>query len=180
MNALSFLFSARARLLPAALGAGLLLAMPLARADAYADVQKLHQAGQTQQALVQADAYIAKRPNDPQMRFVKANVLSASGRTEQAQALLQQLTLDYPELPEPWNNLAVLYAGRGDLGQAQEALEAALRVNPAYVTALENLADVRLRQALQALQRAAQASPEAAQRLASRVQGVQSLLGPAP
>lgn len=138
------------------LGACLTLAALGVQADEYAEVQRLQKAGQTSQALARADAYIAQRPNDPQMRFVKAGVLSATGQTEQAQALLLQLTQDYPELPEPWNNLAVLHASQGRLDEAQQALENALRINPAYATALENLGDVRVRQAASAYQRARQ------------------------
>ncbi|MDO5288430.1 MAG: tetratricopeptide repeat protein [Pseudomonadota bacterium] len=138
------------------LSACLALAAAGALADEYAEVQRLQKAGQTSAALARADQYIAQHPNDPQMRFIKAGVLSSSGQAEQAQALLTQLTRDYPELPEPWNNLAVLHAAQGRLDEAQQALEAALRINPAYATALENLGDVRARQAVQAWQRARQ------------------------
>lgn len=125
-----------------------------ARADAYGDVQKLYRSGQAEQALAQADAYIREHPGDPQMRFVKANLLSSEGQTEQAQALLTELTQEYPELAEPWNNLAVLYADSGRLKAAEEALESALRINPGYATALENMGDVRLRLAQQAYEQA--------------------------
>ena len=141
---------------PVLLALGLALATAAARADDYTDVQALQKSGQTGEALARADRHIAARPNDPQMRFVKAGVLSAAGRADEAEALLVQLTRDYPELPEPWNNLAVLHAGRGQLDKAEQALEAALRVNPAYATALENLGDVQAREALQSLQRARQ------------------------
>ena len=125
-----------------------------ARADIYADVQRLAESGQTAQALQRADAHLAEHPRDAQMRFVKAGVLSAGGDARQAEELLRQLTIDHPELPEPWNNLAVLHARRGELDKAEEALQAALRINPAYATALENLGDVRVRQAAAAYQRA--------------------------
>ena len=134
-----------------ALGAGAARA-----ADDYAEVQRLQGAGQTQEALDLADKYIAAHPRDPQMRFIKANVLGRTGKPDEAQAILLQLTRDYPELAEPWNNLAVLYAGRGQLGQAREALQNALRIQPDYATALENLGDVQAREALQSLQRARQ------------------------
>ena len=150
-----------------------------ALADDYAEVQRLQRAGQTSAALARADQYIAANPRDPQMRFVKANVLAAAGRDADAQELLQQLTRDYPELPEPWNNLAVLHAGRGQLDKADEALQAALRINPAYATALENLGDLRLRQALEAYQRARQVDPGAGARLAPRIDSLRGLL-PAP
>ena len=38
----------------------------------------------------------------------------------------EQLTEDFPELPEPYNNLAVLYAADGQLDRARAALELAL------------------------------------------------------
>ena len=163
---------------PAALAlllACLLLAGPARAADDYTQVQQLQSAGQTAQALAAADAYIKAHPRDPQMRFIKANVLSASGQAAEAQALLVQLTRDYPELPEPWNNLAVLHASRGQLDKAQEALQAALRINPAYATALENLGDVRLRQASEAYQRARQLDPGNT-RLAPKIEALRGAL----
>ena len=170
--------SARHMARPVLLALGLALATAAARADDYTDVQALQKSGQTGEALARADRHIAARPNDPQMRFVKAGVLSAAGRADEAEALLVQLTRDYPELPEPWNNLAVLHAGRGQLDKAEQALEAALRVNPAYATALENLGDVRLRQASEAYQRARQLDPTSATRLTPRIDSLRGLLGP--
>lgn len=163
---------ARAALLACGLWAGVALA------DEYAEVQRLQRAGQTTEALARADKYIAANPRDPQMRFVKAGVLSAAGKLTEAEELLVQLTRDYPELPEPWNNLAVLHAGRGQLDKAQEALDTALRINPAYATALENLGDVRVRQAAEAYQRARQLDP-ANTRLAPKIEALRGAL-PAP
>ena len=163
----------------------LLLALALALAgggalaDEYAEVQRLQRAGQTSEALARADKYIANNPRDPQMRFVKANVLTAVGKADDAEALLLQLTRDYPELPEPWNNLAVLHANHGQLDKAEEALQTALRINPAYVTALENLGDVRVRQATEAYQRARQLDPSNA-RLAPKLDALRGALGAAP
>ena len=145
-------------------------------ADEYTEVQRLQRGGQTSAALARADQYIAANPRDPQMRFVKANVLTAAGRSADAEELLQQLTRDYPELPEPWNNLAVLYASRGQLDKADEALQTALRINPAYATALENLGDLRLRQAVEAYQRARQVDSSAGTRLATRIDTLRGLL----
>jgi Flp pilus assembly protein TadD len=68
-----------------------------------------------------------------------------------------QLTQDYPELPEPHNNLAVLLAADGDLDGARRALESALRVQPDYPIAQENLGDVHLRMAVRAWDQAARA-----------------------
>ena len=139
----------------ALLACGLALALPVL-ADEYADVQKLQRDGKTAEALERADKYIEAHPGDPQMRFIKANLLSASQRAGEAEQLLRQMTRDTPELAEPWNNLAVLHAAQGDLDQALEELKTALRLNPAYATALENLGDVQVRLATLAYQRAHQ------------------------
>lgn len=127
-----------------------LLGSHSAWADAYDDVQQRYQAGHTQQALQDADAYIRQHPNDPQMRFVKANLLTQEGKPDAAEAELVALTQTYPELAEPWNNLAVLYASKGDLEGAVQALESALRIDPTYATAQENMGDVRVQLAQQA------------------------------
>lgn len=125
-----------------------------ALADEYTEVNRLLNAGQTSDALARADKYIAANPRDPQMRFIKSQVLQKSGRVSDAEAILTKLTQDYPELAEPWNNLAVIYAGKGELGKAQAALETAVRQNPNYATALENLGDIQARQASQSYERA--------------------------
>ncbi|HMN20092.1 MAG TPA: tetratricopeptide repeat protein [Ottowia sp.] len=151
-----------------------LLALP-AWADDYAEVQRLHAAGQTGEALAQADRYIGEHPRDPQMRFIKANLLSASGQPQAAEQMLEQLTRDYPELAEPWNNLAVLRAARGELAAARAALENALRIQPDYATALENLGDVQAREALRSYQRA-RTLDAGNPRLAPKIEALGSLL----
>lgn len=169
----------RCRYLPALLLAwGLALALP-AWADEYAEVQKLQTAGQTAQALARADKYLATNPGDPQMRFIKANLLSASQRADEAEQLLVQLTRENPELAEPWNNLAVLYAARGQLDQALAGLQTALRLNPGYATALENLGDVQVRLAAQAYQRA-QRADSSNKRLSPKIQALRGLMDTSP
>ena len=157
------------------LGIGLLLTGAAALADEYAEVQKLQQSGQSAAALARADKYIAANPRDPQMRFIKSGLLSAVGQRTEAEELLTNLTRDYPELPEPWNNLAVLYASQGQLDKAEAALQSALRINPAYATALENLGDVRVRQAGEAYRRARQLDARNA-RLAPKIDSLQRVL----
>jgi ketosteroid isomerase-like protein len=59
-------------------------------------------------------------------------------------------------LPEPYNNLAVLYAGQNQFDKARTALEMAIRTNPSYTTAHENLGDVYAKLASQAYGKALQ------------------------
>ena len=131
-----------------------LAAAGAARADEYADVNQLLRSGKLTEALTKADQYLAGKPKDPQMRFIKGVVLTEAGRTNEAIATFQKLTEDYPELPEPYNNLAVLYAGQAQYDKARAALEMAIRTNPSYATAHENLGDVYAKLASQAYTRA--------------------------
>jgi tetratricopeptide (TPR) repeat protein len=128
-------------------------------ADAYGDVSQLMRSGKIAEALDKADQYLAARPRDPQMRFLKGVLQSESGRADDAIATFTGLTQEYPELPEPYNNLAVLYASRSEFDKARAALELAIRTNPDYATAHENLGDIYAQLASRAYDRAQQLDP---------------------
>ena len=135
----------------------LTLAAPLAaRADDYSEVTRLMRAGQLPDAMAKAEQYLMTKPRDPQMRFIKGVVQTEAGKTSDAIATFTQITQDYPELPEPYNNLAVLYAGQGQFDKARGLLDMAVRINPSYATAHENLGDVHARLANQAYEKALQ------------------------
>lgn len=127
-----------------------------AHADDYSDVSQLVRAGKQAEALTRADQYLATQPKDPQMRFLKGVIQRDSGKTTEAIATFTKLTEDYPELPEPYNNLAVLYAGQSQFDKARAALEMAIRTNPSYATAHENLGDIYAKLASQAYNKALQ------------------------
>jgi tetratricopeptide (TPR) repeat protein len=112
--------------------------------------------GKFSEAMVKADRYLAAKPTDPQMRFLKGVIQRNQGKQAEAIATFTKLTEDYPELPEPYNNLAVLYAGQSQFDKARAALEMAIRTNPSYATAHENLGDVYARLASQAYNKALQ------------------------
>ena len=139
-------------LLLAALGAA------PAHADDAADIARLAQSGKGDEALKRIDAILSRQPADVQMRFMKGVMLSESRPTE-AIAIFARLTRDYPKLPEPYNNLAVLYAAAGQYDKAKAALDRAIRTSPAYATAFENLGDVHARLASQAYDKALQVQP---------------------
>ena len=128
----------------------------IARADDVADVQKLLSAGKNVEALQKADQFLSSKPRDPMMRFLRGISLSQAGRTAEAITAFQKLTEDFPELPEPFNNLAVLYAQQGQYEKSRSALEMAIRTNPSYATAYENLGDVYAKLASQAYSKALQ------------------------
>jgi Flp pilus assembly protein TadD len=126
------------------------LAAPVLRADEVKDIEKLYRTGDVQQALRKADEAIALQPRAAQIRFLKGVMLSDLKRNAQAIEIFTALTQDFPELPDPYNNLAVLYAAEGQLQNALVALQAALRNDPAHRAARENLGDVHLALAVQA------------------------------
>jgi Flp pilus assembly protein TadD len=130
-----------------------------ALADEYTDVNRLVQAKQFDQAMARADQYLAAKPRDPQMRFLKGVILAESGKRAAAIEAYTLLTQEYPELPEPYNNLAVLYAQQNEYDKAREALEGAVRANPNYATAHENLGDVYAKLASQSYAKAQQIDP---------------------
>ena len=127
----------------------LVLLAPVARADVYTDVGKLQKAGQLTEAEAMADRYLADHPRDPQMRYLKGILQRDGGRPQDALETFTRLTEDFPELPEPYNSVAVIEASLGHLDKARVALEGALRANPAYATAYENLGDLYFRLASQ-------------------------------
>ena len=132
------------------------LLISVAHADEYSDVSQLIKAGKLQDALAKAELYLATKPRDPQMRFIKGVIQRDAGKTTDAIATFARLTEDYPELPEPYNNLAVLYASQTQFDKARTALEMAIRTNPSYATAHENLGDVYAKLASQAYTKALQ------------------------
>lgn len=125
-----------------------------AQADEIQDINILFKQGQQEQALVRVNAYLASKPQDVQARFLKGLVLAEQGKGNDAIRVFTELTEDYPELPEPYNNLAVLYAGQGQYDKARTALEMAIQTHPSIATAHENLGDLYAKMASQAYDRA--------------------------
>ncbi|WP_341917584.1 tetratricopeptide repeat protein [Hydrocarboniphaga effusa] len=130
------------------IGRGLTAALLLAAAQtavaatAVEEASTLLQQGQLDQALKKLDAQLKSQPQDAQARFLRGLVLVRLNRSAEAVKMFADLTRDYPQLPEPYNNLAVLYAQQGDYEKARDALEAALATHPSYATAHENLGDI--------------------------------------
>lgn len=127
-----------------------------ALADEPQEVNALIKAGQLEAAAQRADAVLAAKPADVEMRFLKGLILTRQGKSADAIALFLKLTQEFPELPEPYNNLAVLYAAQGQYDKARAALDMAIRANPSYAVAYENLGDVYAKLATQAYEKSLQ------------------------
>ena len=138
-----------------AIGLAISFAAP-AFADNLPDVQRLIKQGQYPQALEKVDAYLSSRPKDAQGRFLKGLIFTEMNKPADAIGVFTKLSEDYPELPEPYNNLAVLYAQQKQYDKARTALEMAIRTHPSYAIAYENLGDVYAKLASQAYDKALQ------------------------
>nr|MBL8410932.1 tetratricopeptide repeat protein [Dechloromonas sp.] len=125
-------------------------------ADNLPEVQRLIKQGQFPQALEKVDAYLSSRPKDAQGRFLKGLIYTEMNKPAEAIGVFTKLSEDYPELPEPYNNLAVLYAQQKQYEKARTALEMAIRTHPSYAIAYENLGDVYAKLASQAYDKALQ------------------------
>ena len=157
----------------------LLVASAAVRADDIQDASQMLRAGQHQQALDRVNKVLAAKPRDAQARFLKGLILTEQGNTKEAVVIFTKLTEDYPDLPEPYNNLAVIYASQGQYDKARASLEQSIRTHPSYATAYENLGDVYSKLASQAYDKALQldSSNSAAQ---NKLALVRELVGGAP
>lgn len=119
-----------------------------------AQVQRMIDSGDNWKALKQLDGLIKREPGNKDARFMRGIVLVQLNRTPDAIKVFTQLTKDFPQLPEPYNNLAVLYAQEGQYDNAKDSLLAAIKTHPSYATAHENLGDIYSTMARQAYNRA--------------------------
>jgi colicin import membrane protein len=122
-------------------------------------VEALMRERRFEQALERADAILARNPRNAQVRFQRAVILSDLKRLDEAIGALEALAQDFPELPEPYNNLAVLHAAAGRYELARSLLQRSLEVQPNYVTAYENLGDLYVSMAADAYQRGLKLAP---------------------
>lgn len=159
----------------------LLLAVLLSVGAAHAageleQAQALWLQGQRPQALQLLRTALATDPNDARLRFALATMQMESGQQAEAERGLISLTQDHPDLADPFNNLAVIRAARGELEPARDALEQALRLQPEHGAALENLGDVLLRLAARHYERALQLASGDKQALTLKLNRTRALL----
>ncbi len=147
----------------------------LAHANDYSEITQLLKAGKPADALAKADQRLAESPRDPQLRFLRGVAQADAGKQSDAIVTFTKLTEEYPELPEPYNNLAVLYAGQNQLDKSRAALEMAIRTNPSYATAHENLGDIYAKLASQAYSKALQLDANTANSVKPKLAMIRSL-----
>ncbi|MEQ1592279.1 MAG: tetratricopeptide repeat protein [Thiobacillaceae bacterium] len=143
------------RFLAVVLSSLILLTAPVSATEVQ-DINQQFRKGDLAGALQRANAYLSKNPKDAQARFLKGLILADQGKANEAIQVFTALTEDFPELPEPYNNLAVLYAAQNKYDAAKNALEMAIRTHPSYATAHENLGDIYAKMASIAYDKALQ------------------------
>jgi len=159
----------------------LALSAGLAWADIYQEVNDKISSSQWAAAQTLIDQQLKKQPADPQIRLLQSQMQTAQGQTALAIDTLQALTQEFPELPEPYNNLAVLLAGQQRLDDALAALKLAVRARPDYSVALENLGDLYMALARQSYRQAQNQplAPFIGARLDAKIQMTGQVLQPA-
>jgi len=123
------------------------------------EIEKLVRERKYDDALKRLDALLAKTPRNAQARFLRGLVLAETGRSAEATAAFEAMTQEFPELPEPYNNLAVIHAAAGRYDTARALLLRAIDVAPNYITAQENLGDLYLAIAADVYARALKLDP---------------------
>ena len=124
------------------------------------DVRKLLRQAKYPQALLLVNKALTTNPRDPQMRFWQGFIFEQLGQPDMALQVYLDLTREYPELAEPFNNLGVIYAAKGDYPNAKAALDNALRANPNYAAAHENMGDLLVNMARQSYERSLSIEPK--------------------
>ncbi|MEQ8427464.1 MAG: tetratricopeptide repeat protein [Gammaproteobacteria bacterium] len=123
-------------------------------ATGYDDIQALIKDNKLDQALQLTEGRLATSPDDIKLRFLKGLILTRLERLPEAETAFVELTEINPDLPEPYNNLAVVYAAQGKYSEAEQALKNAINTHPSYATAHENLGDIYAKMASRAYNQA--------------------------
>ncbi len=93
-------------------------------------------------ALEKIKKRLRSSPGEPRLLFYKGVTEAKVNQIDEAINTYNDLINRHPNLPEPYNNLAVIYAERQELDLAKETLEKAIKTNSSYSVAHVNLGDI--------------------------------------
>ena len=145
--------------LPVFVSALVLFAAVTAPAAELDDIRRLADEGQQDAALRRLDERLVRDPSDVPARFLKGSILLQTGKLGEAREAFDEVTRRAPKLPEPYNNLAVIYAAQGDYEKARQSLYKAEHQAPDYAAAQINLGDLYVKLAVDAYRRALELNP---------------------
>ena len=151
---------------------------PVTKNGIPSDIEKLVKAKKYPDAINLINQQLKKTPANVQLRYVKARMLIEMRQWEVAKKTLIEITQQFPELPEPYNNLAALAANQGSWIEARDYLELALKLRPSYTVASANLGEVYIRLGAQAYDNAAKDTAINQRQYTNRAKTLMEILKP--
>jgi tetratricopeptide (TPR) repeat protein len=142
------------------------------------NVEKLVKARQFQEAVNLINTLLKTNPRNVQIRFVKARLQLEMRKFDDAKKTLIEITQQFPELPEPYNNLAAMAANQGNWIEARDYLELALKLRPTYAIAAANLGEIYIRLGAQAYENAAKGAQTNQRQYTLRAKALMDVLKP--
>lgn len=142
------------------------------------DVERLIKARKYQDAINLIGTQIQANPRNVQLRFVKARLQLEMRQWDAAKKTLTEITQQFPELPEPYNNLAALAANQGNWIEARDYLELALKLRPTYAIASANLGEIYIRLGAEAYTNAAKGAQLNPRQYTNRAKALLDILKP--
>jgi tetratricopeptide (TPR) repeat protein len=152
---------------------------PVSKNGVPSDIEKLVKAKKYPEAIEGIDKQLNKTPGNVQLRYIKARLQIEMRQWEAARKTLIEITQQFPELPEPYNNLAALASNQGNWMEARDYLELALKLRPSYTVASANLGEVYIRLAVQAYDNAAKDAVLNQRQYTNRAKVLMEILKPA-
>jgi tetratricopeptide (TPR) repeat protein len=142
------------------------------------EVERLVKARQFQDAVNLINQQLKANPRNVQIRFVKARLQIEMRKFDDAKKTLIEITQQFPELPEPYNNLAAIAANQGNWIEARDYLELALKLRPTYAIAAANLGEIYIRLGAQAYENAAKGAQTNQRQYTLRAKALLDVLKP--
>ena len=133
---------------------------PVLCADTIQDLTLLIDQEQFAKAAQTGELLLASNPNHTRAQFLTAYAYQMNQEHAKASNHYQSLIRQHPDLPEPRNNLAMIYLARGDYDRASELLVEAINTHNSYATAYRNLISIYKGIASEAYRRALSESVE--------------------
>ena len=120
----------------------------------YEDIQILIEKDKYKEALNLTEDHLSRNKTDVKFQFLKGLILAHLNRYADAEKIFYKIAEENPALPEPLNNLAVIYAVQGKYIEAEDMLKKALDTNSNYATTYNNLGDIYAKAASRAYNKA--------------------------
>ncbi|MBU3621537.1 lipopolysaccharide assembly protein LapB [Polynucleobacter sp. CS-Odin-A6] len=151
---------------------------PVTKNGVPSDIEKLVKAKKYPEAIDLINKQLKKTPGNVQLRYVKARMQIEMRQWAEAKKTLVEITQQFPELPEPYNNLAALAANQENWIEARDYLELALKLRPSYTVASANLGEVYIRLGVQAYDNAAKDAALNQRQYTNRAKALMEILKP--